>query len=253
MKYELLKELKEPSVIYREDPEDPNNPEVLVKGVGRYRLNTLERNVQEKLEDLARRALSANDYNAWKQVQWMLDHAAMREMVKTIVSAKKEIGGLKESQSFEIDGYQLEQYDDEEEDNVKTWHIAKAPGETKGTPLDHTPYEYLSQDDFGKYVAYHKKHGKWPKHPQHNWDKASLHQMIDGDLNEMFGLPKFKRNSEKEELRRQIQRLTQFIKEREKEIERAREEIESLKRPWGNLDGVANDDEVPGLLRRQAD
>ena len=82
--YELLKELKEPSVIYKEDPDDPNNPEVLVKGVGRYKLNTLKKNVEGKLADLAKTT-------DWEQVQWKLDHAAMREMVKTIVSAEKEL------------------------------------------------------------------------------------------------------------------------------------------------------------------
>ncbi len=82
--YQLLGELKEPSVIYAEDPEDPKNPEVLVKGVGRYKLDTLKRNVHQKLEDLAQT-------ENWEQVAWKLDHAAMKEMVKTIVAAEKEL------------------------------------------------------------------------------------------------------------------------------------------------------------------
>ena len=95
--YELINELKEPSVIYQEFPDDPNNPEVLVKGVGRYRLKTLERNVREKLEDLGRRGVKANTFEDWKQVEYMLGHSAMKEMVITIIRAKKELGGIKES------------------------------------------------------------------------------------------------------------------------------------------------------------
>ncbi len=95
--YELITELKEPSVIYQEFPDDPNNPEVLVKGVGRYRLKTLERNVREKLEDIGRRGVKANTFDDWKQMEYMLGHGAMKEMIITIVRAKKELGGIKES------------------------------------------------------------------------------------------------------------------------------------------------------------
>lgn len=95
--YELIKEFKEPSVIYQEFPEDPNNPEVLVKGVGRYRLKTLEKNVRGKLDDLGKRGVKANTFEDWKQVEYMVDHAAMKEMIITIVRAKKELGGIKEA------------------------------------------------------------------------------------------------------------------------------------------------------------
>jgi hypothetical protein len=94
--YKLINELKEPSVIYQEDPEDPNNPEVLVKGVGRYRLKRLENEVREKLADLGRRGVKAYTFEDWKNVQYMVDHSAMEEMIKTIILAKKEIGGIKE-------------------------------------------------------------------------------------------------------------------------------------------------------------
>ncbi len=98
--YDLLKELKEPSVIYSSDPDDPNNPEVLVKGVGRYRLNQVERNVQEKLADMNKIAARAQSYDDWKKIAWMVDHAAMNEMIRTIVSAKREIEGVKEGFMF---------------------------------------------------------------------------------------------------------------------------------------------------------
>lgn len=95
--YKLLKEFKEPSVIYQEDPDDPNNPEVLVKGVGRYKLKRLEKEVREKLADLGRRGVKAYTFEDWKNVQYMVDHAAMEEMIKTIILAKKEIGGIQEA------------------------------------------------------------------------------------------------------------------------------------------------------------
>lgn len=98
--YTLLKEIKEPSVIYSTDPDDPNNPEVLVKGVGRYRLRQVERNVQEKLADLNKIAARAQSYEDWRKIAWMVDHAAMNEMIRTIVSAKSEIEGIKEGFMF---------------------------------------------------------------------------------------------------------------------------------------------------------
>ena len=91
MEYDLLKEVNEPSVIYQENPDDPSNPEVLVKGVGRYRLRQVERNVQEKIADLNKRAARASNSEDWEKIAWMVDHAAMNEMVRTIVSAKREL------------------------------------------------------------------------------------------------------------------------------------------------------------------
>ena len=80
--YKLLSEMN--SVIYKEDPQNPKNPEVLVNGVGRYKLDQVKRNVQEKLADLAQTT-------DWEQIAWKLEHAAMKEMVRTIVSAEKEL------------------------------------------------------------------------------------------------------------------------------------------------------------------
>ena len=80
--YKLLGEMN--SVIYKEDPQNPKNPEVLVNGVGRYKLDQVKRNVQEKLADLAQTT-------DWEQIAWKLEHAAMKEMVRTIVSAEKEL------------------------------------------------------------------------------------------------------------------------------------------------------------------
>ena len=81
----------EEAAIYSMNPEDPMNPEVLVQGVGRYTLKTLKQNVRGKLADLAKRVAETDDPQAWREVAKLLDHAAMRERVKTIVSAHDEL------------------------------------------------------------------------------------------------------------------------------------------------------------------
>ena len=91
MSYKLLKELQEPSVITDKDPDDPNNPEVYVSGVARYKLKQIEKNVQEKFADLSRRGFRASNSDDWKQLEWMINHVAMKEMIKTIIAAKEEI------------------------------------------------------------------------------------------------------------------------------------------------------------------
>ena len=99
MSYDFIKELAEPSVIYEEDPNEPDNPEVLVNGVGRYKLKSLEKNVRAKMADLHKSAeYTANtrhknlgDSEAWRSLQSKLKHAAMHEMIKTIIAAKKEL------------------------------------------------------------------------------------------------------------------------------------------------------------------
>ena len=70
-----------------------NDPEVLVNGVGRYRLSQVKENVQRKIADMAQRVQSADSKENWEQILWMINHAAMHEMVKTIVSAHQEMEG----------------------------------------------------------------------------------------------------------------------------------------------------------------
>ena len=82
------------SVIYQENPQDPSNPEVLVNGVGRYNLKTLKDNVRGKLMDLAKRSGSDSPME-WRNIGQLINHAAMREMIKTIVAAEEELEGKK--------------------------------------------------------------------------------------------------------------------------------------------------------------
>ena len=70
-----------------------NDPEVLVNGVGKYRLSQVEDNVRRKIADMAQKVQQAGNKDSWGQVLWMLNHAAMQEMVKTIVSTHQEMEG----------------------------------------------------------------------------------------------------------------------------------------------------------------
>lgn len=87
MKLETLFE----KAIYQMDPENPSDPEVLVDGVGRYRLSQLKENVRRKLADIGKMATLEDTPENWERIGWMLNHAAMREMVKTILAANDEL------------------------------------------------------------------------------------------------------------------------------------------------------------------
>ena len=78
---------------------------------------------------------------------------------------------------IQIDGYGLWHDLEKEEDNQKIWHNVKSPdGETSF--LHHTPYEYISRKSFERYVAYHKKHGKWPgRDTNGNWRNETTHKL----------------------------------------------------------------------------
>ncbi len=81
--------------IYSDNHEDPSNPEVLVRGVGRYEYNQVVRNVKEKLADLSKHAQKAESADEWKRVQWMVKHAAMEVMIEALIDAKTELEGRK--------------------------------------------------------------------------------------------------------------------------------------------------------------
>ena len=86
---------------------------------------------------------------------------------------------LVERYQFEIDGYGYYEYDDVEEDNIKTWHIITPPG-GKETALHHTPYEHLSKEDVTKYVEFHKKYDRFPQYGEFgggNLSKDQLHKL----------------------------------------------------------------------------
>lgn len=82
------------SVIYSENPDDPENPDIRVNGLGIYKLKDLKKNVQRKISDLNKMINSTDDnFLRWEQVGYMINHAAMQEMVKTIIAAEEELHG----------------------------------------------------------------------------------------------------------------------------------------------------------------
>ncbi len=91
----LLKELLNEEVISSFDKGDPTNPEVQVSGVGRYKLKSLKANVRGKLKDMYEGIAEKDDAYSWKQTAWKLEHAAMREMMKTIVAAEEQLQSIR--------------------------------------------------------------------------------------------------------------------------------------------------------------
>ncbi len=85
------KDIVEMAGIYTFDKEDPMDPEVLVDGVGRYKLSQVKRNVREKLQDLAARVAETDDPRAWREVGRLINHGAMHEMIRTIVQTHDEL------------------------------------------------------------------------------------------------------------------------------------------------------------------
>ena len=83
---------------------------------------------------------------------------------------------------IEYEGYRLSEEEDREEDNIKIFHTVYDPkGKMLGT-LDHSPYEYMDEEDFRVYVQFFKKRGKFPSRtdidsrgPIH---KKELHEII---------------------------------------------------------------------------
>ena len=90
-------------------------------------------------------------------------------------------GGIK------IDGYTLTQEEELEEDNRKIFHFMTPPN-GKEVFVDHTPYEWLSHNEFQVYVDFHKAHGRFPSRkdinsnaPIHSGDELDRLQRMAGE------------------------------------------------------------------------
>jgi hypothetical protein len=77
--------------IYKHNEKDPSDPEVLVKGVGRYALSQVEDNVKRKIADLSKSVANAKDFDDWKRIETMVNPGAMHEMIKTIKTVHAEL------------------------------------------------------------------------------------------------------------------------------------------------------------------
>lgn len=79
--------------IYAHNEKDPNNPEVLVRGIGRYSFEDLKRNVKEKLAELNRSVGEAETADEWKKIHWMIRNEALDVMLEAIIRAQEELEG----------------------------------------------------------------------------------------------------------------------------------------------------------------
>lgn len=87
----LLKELISEEAIYAFNREEPMNPEILVKGIGRYTLKSAKQNVRRKLEELFKTIEKSDDPYVWRQASWMLKNEPLHNIMDTIISAHDEL------------------------------------------------------------------------------------------------------------------------------------------------------------------
>ena len=67
---------------------------------------------------------------------------------------------------MKIKGFELTEYDEVEEDNVKIFHHVRVSydGGQCGTHLNHTPYEHITEEAFRGYVRFYENHGRFPRY-----------------------------------------------------------------------------------------
>lgn len=73
--------------IYNKKDFDPENPEVLLRGIGRYSKKELESNIVGKLEDLVMRAKNGE----WTMIQRILKDSVLHDMVNGMVDIQNEL------------------------------------------------------------------------------------------------------------------------------------------------------------------
>lgn len=65
--------------------------EILVQGVGKYTLEQVQKNVQGKLNDLAKRGNSANTMLEWRNILHLFENGATVPMLKAIVKEMERL------------------------------------------------------------------------------------------------------------------------------------------------------------------
>ena len=73
--------------IYSKNPEDPNNPEVLVQGYGRMNLKSLETKVERMFTEMAEMAKMGN----WDNVEYNLNKGLVQGFITAITNTYKEL------------------------------------------------------------------------------------------------------------------------------------------------------------------
>lgn len=60
--------------------------------------------------------------------------------------------------------FELTEYDEVEEDNVKIFHDVRVSYDESRTHLNHTPYERITEEAFRGYVRFYENHGRFPRY-----------------------------------------------------------------------------------------
>jgi hypothetical protein len=83
------------SVIYKLNPTEPNNPEVLLLGgAGSINLNTLKKRVTRRFLDLAETVESSDSTLSWSNVLYRTENNVLNDL-RTIVEAHTELEKLR--------------------------------------------------------------------------------------------------------------------------------------------------------------
>ena len=64
---------------------------------------------------------------------------------------------------MKIQDFELTEYDEVEEDNVKIFHHVKVDFDNSHTYLNHTPYERVSVKAFRGYIKFYDEHNRFPR------------------------------------------------------------------------------------------
>lgn len=65
-------------------------------------------------------------------------------------------------------GFELIEYDEVEDDNVKIFHQVRVTYDNSTTHLNHTPYEYLTEKALRGYARFYEAHGRFPRYGELN-------------------------------------------------------------------------------------
>ena len=85
------------TVIYKQNKEEPNNPEVLLLGgAGSMSLNTLKKRVTRRFIDLAETVESNDSSLSWSNVLSRTENNVLND-IRTIVEANKELEEIRKS------------------------------------------------------------------------------------------------------------------------------------------------------------
>jgi len=73
-----------------EDRKDPMDKEVQVRGVGVYKLSSVQKNIADKLADLAKKAQTGDPY-AFRQIKYLIDRGTLQVFLDSLIDAYDDL------------------------------------------------------------------------------------------------------------------------------------------------------------------